>query len=128
MSVKILIGKSGLDGHDRGVRAVARALKEAGFDVIYSGLYQSPEDFVDKALTENVKAIGLSLMTGAHNVIVPKVMGVLKKRGGGDIPVFGGGVIPDEDIPKLKEAGMREVFLPGATLDDIVEFVKKIVE
>lgn len=128
MKIKILIGKAGLDGHDRGVRAVARALQDAGFEIVYSGLYQSPEEFVDKAIQENVSAIGMSIMTGAHNVLVPKVMKLLNEKNAGNIPVFGGGIIPDEDIQKLKDLGMKEVFLPGTTLKTIVEFVKNLVK
>lgn len=128
MKTKILIGKAGLDGHDRGVRAIARALQDAGFEIVYSGLYQSPEEFVDKAIQENVSAIGMSIMTGAHNVIVPKVMKLLNEKNAENIPVFGGGIIPDEDIQKLKDLGMKEVFLPGTTLETIVEFVKKLVK
>lgn len=127
MKTKILIGKAGLDGHDRGVMTVVSALKKAGFEVIYSGLYLNPEEFVNKAIDEDVKAIGMSIMTGAHKVIVPKVVELLNSKGYGHIPVFGGGIIPEEDIPGLKKAGMREVFLPGATLDNIVKFVKELV-
>lgn len=127
MKTKLLIGKAGLDGHDRGVMTVVKALQNAGFEVIYSGLYLSPEDFVNMAINENVKAIGMSIMTGAHKVLVPKVIELLKEKNHEDIPVFGGGIIPENDIAKLKEAGMREVFLPGVTLDKIVEFVKNLV-
>ncbi len=126
MKTKILIGKSGLDGHDRGVMAVTDALRYAGFEVIYTGLYKSPDDFVNLAIKENVKAIGISIMTGAHKVIVPKVMDLLKQSGRADIPVFAGGIIPDVDIPELKNLGIREVFLPGTKLNDIVQFVKKL--
>lgn len=128
MNAKILIGKVGLDGHDRGLRTVAKALKEAGFEVVYSGLYKSAEEFVDKAIEEKVDAIGLSCLTGAHNVVFPKVIKLMKKKEIGDIPVFGGGTIPEEDIGELKELGVREVFLPGTTLEEIVAFVKGLVE
>lgn len=124
---KILVGKVGLDGHDRGVQTVARALTDAGFDVVYSGLYHSPETFVDRAIDEDVDAIGMSVMTGAHNVILPKVITLLNERGAGGIPLFAGGIIPAEDIPNLKDMGISEVFLPGATLVDIVQFVKRLV-
>ncbi len=127
MKAKILIGKPGLDGHDRGLRAVAKALQVAGFEVIYSGLYQSPEDFVDKAISENVDVIGLSVMTGAYNVIFPRVMELLEEKGANNIPVFGGGIIPEEDVPELKKNGIKEIFLPGATLEEIVEFVKNLL-
>lgn len=127
MKAKILIGKAGLDGHDRGIRAVAKALQDAGFEVIYSGLYQSPEDIVNKAIMRDVDAIGISIMTGAYNAILPKVMKLLNEKGVGGIPVFGGGIVPREDVPKLKELGVKEIFLPGATLEEIVEFVKTLV-
>ncbi len=128
MKAKILIGRIGLDGHDRGLRTVAKALTEAGFDVIYSGLHQSPEEFVKKAIEENVDAIGISCLTGAHNVVFRKVIDLLNEKGTGNIPVFGGGTIPEEDIEGLKKIGVREVFLPGATLEEIVDFVKELVK
>ncbi len=127
MKVKILIGRIGLDGHDRGLRAVAKALTEAGFDVVYSGLYQSPEDFVNKAIEEKVDAIGISCLTGAHNVVFRKVIDDMNEKGLGNIPVFGGGTIPEEDVEGLKKIGVREVFLPGATLEEITDFVKELV-
>lgn len=127
MKAKLLIGKAGLDGHDRGVKAVVKALIEAGFDVVYSGLYQSPEGFVNKAIEEKVDAIGISCLTGAHNVVFRKVIDLLNEKGTGNIPVFGGGTIPEEDIEGLKKIGVREVFLPGATLEEIVDFVKELV-
>jgi methylmalonyl-CoA mutase, C-terminal domain len=127
MKTKLLIGKAGLDGHDRGVKSVVKALKEAGFYVVYSGLYQSPEDFVNKAIEEKVDAIGVSCLTGAHNVIFRKVIDLLNEKGIGNIPVFGGGTIPEEDIEGLKKIGVKEVFLPGATLEEIVDFVKELV-
>jgi methylmalonyl-CoA mutase C-terminal domain/subunit len=128
MKTKLLIGKAGLDGHDRGVKAVVKALIEAGFDVVYSGLYQSPEDFVNKAIEEKVDAIGISCLTGAHNVIFRKVIDLMNEKGIGNIPVFGGGTIPEEDVEGLKKIGVREVFLPGATLEEIVDFVKELVK
>jgi len=127
MKAKILIGRIGLDGHDRGLRTVAKALTEAGFDVIYSGLYQSPEDFVNKAIEEKVDVIGISCLTGAHNVVFRKIMGTMNEKGIGNIPVFGGGTIPEEDVEGLKKIGVREVFLPGATLEEITDFVKELV-
>ncbi len=127
MKTKILRGKGGLDGHDRGLRTVARALIAADFDVIYSGLYRSAEEFVDKAIEGKVDAIGLSCLTGAHNVVFPKVINRLNEKGIGNIPVFGGGTIPEEDIGELKKLGVREVFLPGTTLEEIVDFVKGLV-
>ncbi len=128
MKAKLLIGKAGLDGHDRGVKAVVKALKEAGFDVVYSGLYQSPEEFVNKAIEERVNAIGISCLTGAHNVVFRKVIDHLNEKGTGNIPVFGGGTIPEEDVEGLKKIGVRKVFLPGATLEEIVDFVKELVK
>ncbi len=128
MKTKLLIGKAGLDGHDRGVKAVVKALKEAGFDVVYSGLYQSPEGFVNKAIEEKVDAIGISCLTGAHNVVFRKVIDLMNEKGIGNIPVFGGGTIPEEDIEGLEKIGVREVFLPGATLEEIVDFVKDLVK
>ncbi len=128
MKAKLLIGKAGLDGHDRGVKAVVKALIEAGFDVVYSGLYQSPEGFVNKAIEEKVDAIGISCLTGAHNVVFRKVIDLMNEKGIGNIPVFGGGTIPEEDIEGLEKIGVREVFLPGATLEEIVDFVKDLVK
>ncbi len=128
MKAKLLIGKAGLDGHDRGVKAVVKALIEAGFDVVYSGLYQSPEEFVNKAIEERVNAIGISCLTGAHNVVFRKVIDLLNEKGTGNIPVFGGGTIPEEDVEGLKKIGVRKVFLPGATLEEIVDFVKDLVK
>lgn len=125
---KILIGKAGLNGHDRGVRTVAKALEEAGLDVIYTGLHQSPEDFVNKALGERVDAIGVSILTGGHNVIFPRIIELLNEKGGGHIPLFGGGIIPEEDIRRLKEMGVKELFLPGTKLEEIVVFVKGLVK
>jgi len=127
MKAKILIGRIGLDGHDRGLRTVAKALTEAGFDVVYSGLYQSPEGFVNKAIEEKVDAIGISCLTGAHNVVFRKVIDLMNEKGIGNIPVFGGGTIPEEDVEGLKKIGVREVFLPGATLEEIVDFAKELV-
>ena len=128
MKAKILIGRIGLDGHDRGLRTVAKALIEAGFDVVYSGLYQSPEDFVNRIIEEEVDAIGISCLTGAHNVVFRKVIDILNEKGIGNIPVFGGGTIPEEDIAGLKKIGVREVFLPGTTLEEIVDFAKELVK
>ena len=127
-NAKILIGKSGLDCHDRGMRTVIKALQVAGFDVVYSGFYLSPEDFVSKAVEEKVDAIGLSIMTGAYDVILPKILQSMKDKGIGDIPVFVGGIIPDEEIDRIKNMGIKEIFLPGTTLDEIVEFVKGLVK
>ena len=123
--IRVLIAKPGLDGHDRGAKVVARALRDAGFEVIYTGLRQSPEQIVEAAIQEDVDAVGLSLLSGAHNYLFPKVVDLLKERGAGDILVFGGGVIPEEDIPGLKAAGVAEVFTPGTPTSVTIEFLKE---
>lgn len=123
--IRVLIAKPGLDGHDRGAKVVARALRDAGFEVIYTGLRQSPEQIVEAAIQEDVDAVGLSLLSGAHNYLFPKVVEMLKERGAGDILVFGGGVIPEEDIPGLKAAGVAEVFTPGTPTSVTIEFLKE---
>lgn len=123
--LRILIGKPGLDGHDRGALVVARALRDAGFEVIYSGLHQTPEMLVNTAIQEAVDGIGLSIMSGAHDFLFPQVVELLRDRGADDIFVFGGGVIPDADIPPLKEAGVREVFGPGTSTETIVAWLKE---
>ena len=128
MKAKILIGRIGLDGHDRGLRTVAKALIEAGFDVVYSGLYRNSDEFVNRVIEEEVDAIGISCLTGAHNVVFRKVIDILNEKGIGNIPVFGGGTIPEEDIAGLKKIGVREVFLPGTTLEEIVDFAKELVK
>src|SRR3989304_122667 len=120
--IRVLIAKPGLDGHDRGAKVIARALRDAGMEVIYTGLRQTPEDIVEAAIQEDVDAIGLSILSGAHMTLMPRVVQLLKKRKAGDIVVAGGGIIPPEDIPKLKKAGIKEVFGPGTTLADIVTF------
>ena len=123
--IRILVAKPGLDGHDRGAKVIARALRDAGMEVIYTGLRQSPEDIAAAAIEEDVDAIGLSCLSGAHMTLFPRVVQVLKKRGASDIVVAGGGIIPPEDVPKLKKAGLRGVFGPGTPLADIVEFFEK---
>ena len=123
--IRVLIAKPGLDGHDRGAKVVARALRDAGFEVIYTGLRQSPEQIVAAAIDEDVDAVGLSLLSGAHNYLFPKVVDMLKEKGAGDILVFGGGVIPEEDIPGLKAAGVAEVFTPGTPTSATIEFLKE---
>lgn len=122
--LRVLIGKVGLDGHDRGVKLIARALRDAGVEVIYTGLHQTPEQVVSTAIQEDVQAIGLSLLSGAHNTLLRRVLELLKDQGAEDIVLFGGGIIPDEDVLPLKEAGVRALFRPGAPMQDIVEFVK----
>jgi len=125
--VRLLIGKVGLDGHDRGAKIVARALRDAGFEVIYTGLHQTPEMVVATALQEDVDGIGLSLLSGAHNTIFPKVMKLLAGKNSADIVVFGGGIIPEEDMPHLKELGIRKIFTPGTTTQELIDWVKSNV-
>jgi methylmalonyl-CoA mutase C-terminal domain/subunit len=121
--IRILTAKVGLDGHDRGVKVVSRALRDAGVEVIYAGLHQTPEMVVEAALQEDVDGIGISLHSGAHMTLVPKVLKLLKARGMDDVVVFGGGIIPQEDIVELKKMGVVEVFTPGTSLQTIVDFV-----
>ena len=123
-TIRILVAKPGLDGHDRGAKIVARALRDAGFEVIYTGLHQTPEMIANAAVQEDVDAVGLSIMSGAHNTLFPAVMEALKARGAGDIVVFGGGIIPDDDIPGLQAAGVRGVFTPGTSLAEIIDWVR----
>ena len=123
--IRIVMGKVGLDGHDRGVKVVARALRDAGYEVIYTGLRQTPEMIVDAALQEDAQVIGLSLHSGAHMTLFPAVVDELKKRNANDIIVFGGGIIPDDDIAELKRKGVAELFTPGTPLQDIVEWLRK---
>jgi methylmalonyl-CoA mutase C-terminal domain/subunit len=122
--LRILIGKVGLDGHDRGVKLVARALRDAGVEIIYTGLHQSPEQIVTTAIQEDVQAIGLSIHSGAHNSLFLRVLELLREQGAGGITLFGGGIIPDEDVPRLKAAGVQMVFRPATPMHDIVDFVK----
>ena len=122
--IRILIAKPGLDGHDRGAKVVARALRDAGMEVIYTGLRQSPEMIVNTAVQEDVDAIGLSCLSGAHMHLFPKVMELLNERSVQDVVVFGGGTIPDEDIPKLRAVGIEAVFTPGASTQDVIAFVR----
>ncbi len=127
MPRRILIAKPGLDGHDRGAKVIARALRDAGFEVIYSGLHQTPSQIAETALQEDVDAVGLSSLSGAHRTLFPQVVEELKKRDSGDVLVFGGGVIPESDIPQLREAGIEAIFTPGTPLDDIADWVEKNV-
>ena len=122
--LRILIGKVGLDGHDRGVKLVARALRDAGMEVIYTGLHQTPEQIVATAIQEDVQAIGLSIHSAAHNTLFPRVLELLKAQGAEDIVVIGGGIIPDADIPALEAQGVKRLFAPGTPMREIVEFVK----
>ncbi len=121
---RVLVGKVGLDGHDRGAKVVARALRDAGFEVIYTGLHQTPDMIVNTAIQEDVDIVGLSILSGAHNTLVPKVLDGLRSRGAGDVAVFLGGIIPDGDLAGLKAAGVAAVFTPGASLDAIVAQVR----
>jgi methylmalonyl-CoA mutase C-terminal domain/subunit len=121
--LRILIAKPGLDGHDRGAKVIARALRDAGMEVIYTGLRQTPEMVAESALQEDVDAVGLSILSGAHNVLLPRIVEALRERGLGDVPVFAGGIIPAEDVPGLKEAGIAGVFGPGTPIAEIVDFI-----
>lgn len=122
--IRVLIGKVGLDGHDRGVKLVARSLRDAGMEVIYTGLHQTPEQVVNMAVQEDVDAIGLSILSGAHRALFTRVLDLLKEQGADDIVVFGGGIIPDEDVQPLKAAGVKALFRPGTPMAEIVDFVK----
>lgn len=126
--IRILVAKPGLDGHDRGAKVVARALRDGGFEVIYTGLHQTPEMIVNAAIQEDVDAIGLSILSGAHMTLFPRVMGLLRERGAGDIVVFGGGIIPEEDVSALKATGISEIFSPGASLEAILRWVREHVK
>ena len=125
---RVLIAKPGLDGHDRGVKVVARGYRDAGFEVIYTGVHQAPEQIVNAAIQEGVDLVGLSCLSGAHLYLFNEVVRQLREKGAGDIKVVGGGIIPEDDIPKLKEAGIEEVFLPGTPLAEIIEWTNKNVK
>ncbi|HUD72533.1 MAG TPA: cobalamin B12-binding domain-containing protein [Dongiaceae bacterium] len=125
--VRLLVGKVGLDGHDRGAKIIARALRDAGFEVIYTGLHQTPEMVVATALQEDVDGIGLSILSGAHLTLFPKILGLLKEKRSDDIVVFGGGIIPDEDGQTLRDAGVRAIFTPGTPTGDVIEWVRQHV-
>lgn len=126
--IRVLVAKPGLDGHDRGAKVVARALRDAGFEVIYTGLRQTPELITEAALQEDVNVIALSLLSGAHNTIFPKVLDLMKAKKMEDVLLIGGGVIPDADIPGLKAAGVAAIFTPGTPTADIIEFIKANVK
>ena len=121
--IRVVIAKPGLDGHDRGAKVIARALRDAGMEVIYTGLRQTPEQIVDAALQEDADAIGLSILSGAHMHICPRVMDLLRQRGLDDVLVVIGGIIPDVDMPKLREAGIKGIFLPGTPMQEIIDFI-----
>ncbi len=125
--VRILVAKPGLDGHDRGAKVVARALRDAGFEVVYTGLHQTPEMIASAAVQEDVDAVGLSIMSGAHNTLFPAVIEALRAKGANDVVVFGGGIIPDDDMDRLRAAGVKGVFTPGTRLDEIIGWVTENV-
>jgi methylmalonyl-CoA mutase C-terminal domain/subunit len=125
--IRVVVAKPGLDGHDRGAKVVARALRDAGMEVIYTGLHQTPEQIVDTAIQEDADCIGLSVLSGAHMTLFKKTIELLREKDAGDIVVFGGGIIPDADIPELKALGVAQVFTPGATTQSIVEWVRSNV-
>ncbi|HEV7427604.1 MAG TPA: cobalamin B12-binding domain-containing protein [Thermoanaerobaculia bacterium] len=125
--IRVLIAKPGLDGHDRGAKIIARALRDAGMEVIYTGLRQTPEQIVAAAVQEDVDAIGLSILSGAHNVLFPEIMRLLKDESAQDIIVFAGGIIPEKDIPRMKEIGIREIFLPGTPTATAVDAIRRAV-
>lgn len=126
--IRVLVAKPGLDGHDRGAKVISRSLRDAGFEVIYTGLRRTPEEIVSSAIQEDVDVIGLSILSGAHNVLFPKVMELLKEKGADDITVIAGGIIPDKDIPLLKKIGVAETFLPGSSTEDIVRWIQENVK
>jgi methylmalonyl-CoA mutase C-terminal domain/subunit len=126
--LRILVAKPGLDGHDRGAKIIARALRDGGFEVVYTGLHQTPEMIVEAAVQEDVDAVGLSVLSGAHMTLFPEVIKLLKEKGAEDVSVFGGGIIPDDDAAKLKQMGVREIFTPGASTEDIVKWVRENVQ
>jgi len=123
--VRILVAKPGLDGHDRGAKVVARALRDAGFEVIYTGLHQTPEMIANAVVQEDVDGVGLSIMSGAHNTLFPAVIAALKAKGVDDVVIFGGGIIPESDLERLRSAGVKGVFTPGTTLETIIGWVKE---
>ena len=123
--IRILVAKPGLDGHDRGAKVVARALRDAGFEVVYTGLHQTPEMIANAAVQEDVDAVGLSIMSGAHNTLCPQLMTLLHNKGMDDVMVLVGGIIPEADIPAMKQSGIAEIFLPGTSTQDIVAFIHK---
>lgn len=126
--IRVLVAKPGLDGHDRGARIIARTYRDAGFEVVYSGLHQTPEEVVQAAIQEDVDMIGLSSLAGAHMYLFPRVVELLKEKGANDIVVCGGGIFPEEDIPKLKKAGIKEIFTPGTPLPEVVKWVEENVK
>ena len=126
--LRILVAKAGLDGHDRGAKIIARALRDAGFEVIYTGLHQTPEMIAEAAVQEDVDAVGLSILSGAHLTLFPAVINALKERGADDVAVFGGGIVPQDVIPLLKQAGVKEVFTPGISTQAIADWIRKNIQ
>ena len=126
--LRILVAKVGLDGHDRGAKIIARALRDAGFEVIYTGLHQTPEMIAEAAVQEDVDAVGLSILSGAHLTLFPAVLNALKERGAEDVAVFGGGIVPQDDISTLKQAGVREIFTPGVSTQAIAEWIRRNIQ
>lgn len=126
--IRVLVAKPGLDGHDRGAKVIARALRDAGMEVIYTGIRQTPEQIANAAIQEAVDIVGLSSLSGAHLALFPKVVQILKEKGSEDIIVFGGGIIPVDDIPVLRKAGIREIFQPGASTEDIIKYIQENVK
>lgn len=126
--IRILIAKPGLDGHDRGAKVICRALRDAGYEVIYTGLRRTPEEIVYAAIQEDVDVVGLSILSGAHNVLFDKIMNLLKEKEAEEIVVIAGGIIPDKDIPRLKKIGIKEIFLPGSSTQDIVKWIEEKVK
>jgi methylmalonyl-CoA mutase C-terminal domain/subunit len=125
--IRVLVAKPGLDGHDRGAKVIAQALRDAGMEVVYTGLRQTPEQIVSAALQEDVNVVGMSILSGAHGTLFPEVVNLLREKGAGDILVIGGGIIPDDDIPALKEAGVAEIFGPGTPLANVVKYIQEHV-
>ena len=126
--LRVMVAKPGLDGHDRGARIIARAFRDAGFEVVYTGLHQTPEEIVHAAIQEDVDMIGLSSLAGAHMYLFPRVLELLREKGVEDVAVIGGGIIPDDDITVLREAGLREIFTPGSNLEGIVQWVRENIK
>lgn len=126
--LRILVAKPGLDGHDRGAKIIARALRDGGFEVIYTGLHQTPDMIAEAAVQEDVDAVGLSILSGAHMTLFPEVMRLLKEKGAGDVTIFGGGIVPDEDAVKLKQMGVARIFTPGSSTEDIIKWVRENVK
>lgn len=126
--IRVLVAKPGLDGHDRGAKVIARALRDSGMEVIYTGLRQTPEQIVEAAIQEDVDCVAMSILSGAHNTLFPMVVNLLTQKGADDMLILGGGVIPDDDIPELKKAGISEIFTPGASTQAIVDYIRKHIK